>query len=480
MNRIKLYILSVIILALVSWGCESKKTTGPVLDEYINIVIVVNDEYGRPVAGANVTTNPPTEEITTNAEGKAVFENLLVRQYTFYVRRPIYPVYTKTIVLKSSNTQDIEFIVNTLPPDATILYPEDKNFISIYNIRFSGNATDAEDGVLPDSSLVWYSDRDGILGNGKEIFLNTLSLGNHIITMEATDSDLKKDTAAVSINLADYRPDSYFPLPLGAQWTYTHQTSKFSILNDSGYNENWELDSFNVKVDDNNIRTSKMTYRVKIINQTKEYNYTISDEIEMEGSDIFIKKTLENLKVWNGNPFGNPNEELNITTTYNPHQLLIKNVIDPSRNIGFEDLVIAEVTWLYKDPFFGLREFIEKFHVTTTYAIGDIETIETVWNQQFNCIPITITQQESVRTWWVARGIGIVRLKYNSFRIPSVADIFITNMTPYTEEETSLQKIVSDYSFSTPVPVNTQPVPSKDSPERLMELSKILKSLAPR
>jgi hypothetical protein len=51
-----------------------------------------------------------------------------------------------------------------------------------------GSAMDMEDGSLPNDSLVWSSDRQGELGIGPTLELNSLESGTHIITLTATDS----------------------------------------------------------------------------------------------------------------------------------------------------------------------------------------------------------------------------------------------------------------------------------------------------
>ena len=164
--------MCVFALCLILFGCESNKSTGPQTDEYATISIVVRDEYGRSIVGAKITSNPPTEEIITDSEGKVVFENLLVREYTFYIRRPNFPVYNKKIIPDPKSSEDVLFLVNSEPPEAVILYPKTDNFISVYDIRFKGEGTDPEDGVLPDSALVWHSDIDGEIGSGKELGLD--------------------------------------------------------------------------------------------------------------------------------------------------------------------------------------------------------------------------------------------------------------------------------------------------------------------
>jgi hypothetical protein len=58
-----------------------------------------------------------------------------------------------------------------------------------------GVAYDPEDGWLPESKLVWTSDRDGQIDKGNRLNLNSLSSGPHTITLTVTDSHGQKSTA---------------------------------------------------------------------------------------------------------------------------------------------------------------------------------------------------------------------------------------------------------------------------------------------
>ena len=65
-----------------------------------------------------------------------------------------------------------------------------------------------EDGTLPDGALVWSSDRQGVLGTGPSLPLNTLQPGLHVIKLSATDSKGHASvlTIGVFIGLRTYLP----------------------------------------------------------------------------------------------------------------------------------------------------------------------------------------------------------------------------------------------------------------------------------
>lgn len=95
---------------------------------------------------------------------------------------------------------------NTGPgsPTATITAPgTGSTYTAGQRISFAGSATDAEDGALSGTSLVWSSNRDGQIGSGAAVEYNGLTVGLHTITLKATDSDSKYGTATVSLTVED-------------------------------------------------------------------------------------------------------------------------------------------------------------------------------------------------------------------------------------------------------------------------------------
>ena len=92
---------------------------------------------------------------------------------------------------------------NILP---TVSIDRSATNISYYSheyVIFSGNAYDAEDGILIDSSIEWISDQDGFIGSGVKCSTNTLSGGKHTIFMKAIDYDneISFDTISLVINV---------------------------------------------------------------------------------------------------------------------------------------------------------------------------------------------------------------------------------------------------------------------------------------
>ena len=64
-----------------------------------------------------------------------------------------------------------------------------------------GVGTDMEDGPLPASSLAWSSDKDGSLGSGELLITSSLSVGDHLLTLQASDSSGETATASVHVTV---------------------------------------------------------------------------------------------------------------------------------------------------------------------------------------------------------------------------------------------------------------------------------------
>lgn len=88
-------------------------------------------------------------------------------------------------------------------PSAEILAPIDGDvYESGDRLQLIGLGRDPEDGGLDDASLEWRSDRDGQLGTGRRVDVESLSVGIHEITLRATDSAGQVGEAVVVVEVA--------------------------------------------------------------------------------------------------------------------------------------------------------------------------------------------------------------------------------------------------------------------------------------
>ena len=90
-------------------------------------------------------------------------------------------------------------VVLAAPPIATIFSLVDGVVMTkSESVRFEGSGSDVEDGILSGKSLVWTSDREGLIGTG-ESFGTKLSSGSHIITLTVIDIDGEMGTTQVTV-----------------------------------------------------------------------------------------------------------------------------------------------------------------------------------------------------------------------------------------------------------------------------------------
>ncbi|MBW3017894.1 PKD domain-containing protein, partial [Candidatus Woesearchaeota archaeon] len=88
------------------------------------------------------------------------------------------------------------------PPNATITAPANQSsFLNGTQINFTGTGIDAEDGALSGASLAWTSSIDGNFGTGDSINITNLSIGNHTITLTATDSQTATGTDSILVEV---------------------------------------------------------------------------------------------------------------------------------------------------------------------------------------------------------------------------------------------------------------------------------------
>jgi hypothetical protein len=91
-------------------------------------------------------------------------------------------------------------------PIAAITSPAGSYFNEGDTIVFRGSATDAEDGQVAPSSLVWRSNIDGVIGTGTTMATSALTAEDHDITLSATDSEGDSyTTAPLSIHVEPTR-----------------------------------------------------------------------------------------------------------------------------------------------------------------------------------------------------------------------------------------------------------------------------------
>jgi hypothetical protein len=117
----------------------------------------------------------------------------------------------------TTTVDSARFEITPKPPTVVIHAPENGARINFAeDLILAGYGSDLEDGELTGSSLQWGSSHDGFLGEGSHVVLppETLTPGQHEITLVATDSDGMTALASVTVSVflpveIDIKPFSY-------------------------------------------------------------------------------------------------------------------------------------------------------------------------------------------------------------------------------------------------------------------------------
>lgn len=264
-------------IAIIRNGAEPQLTqelafsdSGPVTiyldDEYTN---PFNTEVPSPGTGEIMYSSSNTEVATVDANGMVTGVGLGEAQITA-------TKLADDVYLSVSASYDIQVISRGTAPDVNILLPDNVTIepdeaVSIElgtTLDLFGDVIDEEDGSLPTqaqidessatgqpiTSLTWESDLDGFLGYGDALDISTLSMGAHVITYSATDSDDNTGTGSVRVLVGNIAPlagietsstycpdvediencystdnlnDSNLSTVLGGQTSWTHEQNQF-------------------------------------------------------------------------------------------------------------------------------------------------------------------------------------------------------------------------------------------------------------
>ena len=442
---------------------------------------IVEGPESEPLEGISISIEPFFIPLRTNEEGRAVVENIPPATYRLqisnhsgsdrmYINMPLY------INIINGKIMPVVRTLN-FPPEIKILSPKDNEYTNGFDVNFVGKGMDFEDGRLPDTALNWYSDIEGELGTGKQLMVDRLSPGRHKIKFIGIDSRENASTDSIYFNVYSFDESSYYPFPYEGYWKYLYDTTNFSVVDVSGETEYWTQKNINISVEESHSRNSIMYYMITKGNESKDCSYSVIDYYEFQDNSIYVSKTIEQLIIYEGIfRDDEPIEQIDIETIYTPQYLIFKDHMDLSKFDSYETTVTSDITYNYYNRNLGEITTTESIDVNTSYEVGEPETIETNLGT-FDTVPLTITTGDAVRKWWLAKGIGIVKLEFNTFEFPLSATLYETNMFSFAEKRPAQN--YGAFSSSSDVFLKELHSPP-DTPERMLELCRLLRGMCPQ
>lgn len=188
-----------------------------------------------------------------------------------------------TQTLQEVATQDLPPVVTISTPDGT------------YNqgdaVALSATATDAVDGDLT-ASISWSSNLDGSLGTGGTVNTSALSVGTHIITASATDSQTQTGTDTVTIIVLATGTVSV--VKNGLTFSINEETGEYTL---SGTNWTSDFETFTVRATYNGVNIDKVytIYKAKAGSGDSTPNIDIRADatiFKYDSNDEIVSPTL--------------------------------------------------------------------------------------------------------------------------------------------------------------------------------------------
>jgi hypothetical protein len=138
-----------------------------------------------------------------------ILKDLIMKLKSIIFILLIFSLSVMTSSCKTEMSDDLENAINidmissiNSIPEVKITSPSNNSVFSPSDtITFSCTVTDKQDGSLPDSSIVWDSNIDGLIGTGTSIKA-ILSPGTHTITVTATNSDSYINMVSIIVRIS--------------------------------------------------------------------------------------------------------------------------------------------------------------------------------------------------------------------------------------------------------------------------------------
>jgi hypothetical protein len=433
--------------------------------------VTASIESWGPLANADLESNPAGLSGRTDDNGVIVFERVPEQSYTFTVRREGKP----DLVFEGiESSEEVQISTKASPPSITISAPESGAALpSGMSLRFIGKGTDIVDGDLPDSTLVWSSDVDGILGKGRDLMVNALSVGVHTISLRGINSGGKEGTNSISIEIQDFQLDSYFPFTVGETWYYTYISPEFYTTGEDGSAEYWSIKSLNVRTREPNIREVKLLYDVVRKKNTIHCSYVIKDSYQEKDGEVGIIQSAEDYTETDNSGI---NRQITVSTTYSPSYPAIGRSSNMTPGAARTSNITTWVIWSYIDNGISSIPYLEQETIPVTITAGDATEIPTD-RGTFNAVQVTIRENLIEKRWWLAKGIGLVQFEDNSFSPKATAVLRDASLLRFMESGSPSAKpaLGSLMSPSTP----TFPI-DRRTPQGKRALLRLLSSMCPR
>lgn len=406
-------------------------------------------------------------------EGYTVLNNIPLRSYDIALNKSGISIKNSigSFTYYNDKSEDLKIIIKNNKPEISIVSPDSNSYIDSRNIYLMCEGNDFEDGALPESSLIWNSDISGNLGTGRNLHPDNLTAGHHKITLTGTDTSGEKTEKTRDIYVTFSNNLSWYPFTINSYWNYNYNISELIVSYSGDQSEKWLLSKLKVSTEEANTRNSSMEYDIIRGDKTLRCNYDVIDYYWTDGVNVYVIKTVEKIKTME---FGSiePLESIDIETDYSQKLLLIQNHTDLKPGDSYNSSLTASVKNVYYNKQFGSTTTHETIPLTTSFSAGEITRIETPAGI-YDAIPLITDTNGSTKKWWLAKGIGIVRMDYKISGTNVSALLSETNINTGGSGKLSFNE-----RYTGKVKLTTSQKPGTMG--RMLDMARVLRSICPR
>ena len=388
-----------------------KEITMTVVPQY-DIRVTIHDIEGPPVPNATVSIAGTSNQSTTNENGECTFTNVVMGNLTFNV---VCRSFAATRVVKSSETLadniDQSIFVDIPPPVISINTPQG-DFLNYKDLLLSCEAIDALGQPVPDSLIVWEENNLGEIGRGRKIEDIPFRVGDWTLNVTATDIYGFQNKSSRKFSVYYFNPESYFPMSTTGYWEYAYDNPQIVIVYEN-YTELLIFSDIRVTITNGSQMVTTVGYEIHTEDDVDYADYTVTDRFNVSHDSLLVKSSQEILNRWENPSTGYYFEGktwIRTNTTYDQPLLIMSNTASPLPGEELSTTCRALISYDLNDTVFT-RSFKAYMTTTTISTTGDTEPIS-VNGKSYETVPVTIHQNETVKRWWLAQGIGILRMEH--------------------------------------------------------------------
>ena len=426
--------------------------------------------------GTQIIMNPGEFKGVSDENGIVYFKDVPLEKYDVKATR------NTTTFQQISSINDYEYLNGKLvnnncwfenqKPQLKIKSPLNNDNLDISEVILKCETNDFEDGPLPDSSIVWYSMTDGELGKGNDLHVSHLSTGKQKIKLIGTDSMGGQSDVSINLTVTFSDNSSWYPYPPNSYWNYSFNVDDLIVNYNGDMREKWKLSGMKAVTEGFNSRKCTMEYDIIRGNETRHCSYSVKDFYDYDENNIYIAKTIEKLQLYKPES-AVISESIDIETVYNSSLLLISNHKGLKAGENYSAMSIASVKNTYYNELYGKGTDYETKKVNALYTPLESEMIDTPAGK-YDTLPLIIDNNGTIKKWWLAKGVGIVKMDYNISGVPVNAVLTDTNLLSYSGSAKKPMK----FRFN-----NSPRLKFKEksgTKESMIEIAGILKKICPR